>query len=238
MNSRYGYVIIDDNDIDRIVLNLFLKEYSFLECKAILSSPKAGLDYFANNKADLLFLDIEMPQMTGIDFQKKVKDRINCTVITTSHSEFALDGFEIDALDYILKPISKEKINKCLKKVKKQLDALYKCFLYENGFKEKNIMLKTGSSYVHIDPEDIMYLEAMKDYTKVVLLNKKCVTIHGNIGTTLRDSKFTDFVRIHKSYAIRLSSIQSIKTGSVNLSTGVSLPLGNRYKKELSKFID
>ncbi len=233
MENKYKYIIVDDNDTDRLLLSLFLKEYPFLENKATFSSPEDGLIFFENNTIDLLFLDIEMDNINGLEFQEYIREKAACTVFTTSHPEYALNGFELNAYDYLIKPITKERIDTCIKKLKNFLDMRQKASLYDNGAKKEQIVLKSGISYVNIIPQDILYLEALKDYTKIVLINKKAVTIHGNIGSTLKNETFAQYIRIHKSFAIERSKIEQIRKNEVLLSTGIILPLSSSYKKAL-----
>ncbi|MDL2256844.1 LytTR family DNA-binding domain-containing protein [Bacteroidales bacterium OttesenSCG-928-I14] len=238
MKSVYNYVIIDDNDIDRTVLRYYLKEYDFLEHVATFSSAQAGLSFFEKEEIDLLFLDIIMPDMNGIELQKKIRNRAKCVVVVSSSPEFAYEGFETDVFDYILKPISKECIANSLSKVKKQLDTIFKADLYEKEFKQGDLILKTGSDHIHVKPIDIVYLEAMKDYTRLLLLNNKPITIYGNLRKTMLSDGFADFVRIHRKYAIRISNIDVIKRDKVLLTTGQTLPLGESYKDMVMKLFE
>lgn len=233
MERKYKYVIVDDNDTDRLLLSLYLKEYPFLENRASFSNPDDGLSFFEQNTIDLLFLDIEMEGIDGLEFLKRVQSKVSCAVFSTSHSEFALTGFELKAVDYMVKPVSKERINMCIQKVKDFLEVRKKANLYEHELKKDSIVLKSGVSYVNVVPHDILYLEALKDYTKIVLQNKKTVTIHGNLGSVLKNEHFKEYIRIHKSYAIRKSKIEQIKGNEIFLSSGVILPLSSNYKKTL-----
>lgn len=233
MQIEYNYVIVDDSEIDQMILKCYLREHSFLGKATVFSSPKACLNYFERNKTDILFLDIEMPQMTGVELLEQVKDKTKCAVFITSHPDFALDGFQLSAADYILKPITKERINETLKRVRNILDNQQKASLYEKGFSGNKITLKSGNGQVQVDAMDIVFLEAMKDYTKVMLQNKKTIIVHGNLATTLRNEHFTDFMRIHKSYAVRPQSVQEIKTKELVLNTDDIVPLGKEYRKEL-----
>jgi len=232
---KYKYIIVDDNDADRLVLGFYLKEFDFLENIATFSNATDGIKFFENNSIDIIFLDIEMPEINGIEFFKLVKGKTKSTVFTTSHPEFSLTGFDLKAFDYILKPLEKERISSCVMQLKEHLDLLQKASLYEKSHKISPILLKSGTNYIKIIPDEIHYLEGLKDYTKVKLLNNRIVTIHGNIGTVINGDNFKEFVRVHKSYAVHIASLQTIKTNNVILSTGHTLPLGDRYKKDLIK---
>lgn len=238
MNNVFKYVIVDDNETDRLILSLYLKEYPFLVNKATFSVPEDGLIFFENNEADILFLDIEMDNINGLEFLKRIGNKVKCAIFTTSHSEFALNGFELKAKDYLLKPLSKDRLHNCIENIKKYLEINYKAEAYGNEMDQNVVMLKSGTSYVNVNPHEILYLSALKDYTKIVLLNNKTVTIHGNIGSILRDENFSEYIRIHKSYAVKKSKIEQINTDKILLENGTSLPLGGNYKKLLIELVN
>jgi len=229
----YKYMIIDDDDMDRLATSFYLKNYSFLEHKASFSSSKDGLEYIKNNHVDILFLDIDIPEINGLEFLKMVSDEVLCAVFITSHPEYAIDGFDLNAFDYIVKPLSKERFDSCAVRLKEYLDLKLKADLFEHSFKNDSIMVKEGYNYVTIRPYEVMYLEALKDYTKIVLLDKKNTTVHGNLRTMLNNDNFKDFIRIHKSYAVQKKYIKGIKANEITLINEVILPIGQNYKKIL-----
>ena len=238
MKNVFKYVIVDDNDTDRLILSLYLKDYPFLVNKATFSVPEDGLIFFEKNDADILFLDIEMDNINGLEFLKRVGNKVKCPVFTTSHSEFALNGFDLKAKDYLLKPLSKDRLHTCVENIRQYLEINYIAQAYGSDSEQDIIMLKSGTSYVNVNQHDIVYLAALKDYTKIVLHNNKTVTIHGNIGSLLRTDHFNDYVRIHKSYAVKKSKIEQISPDKILLENGVSLPLGGNYKKALIELIN
>ena len=233
MMRTYNYIIIDDEDLDRFAISAYLKKYPFLNHIASFSTAQDIEGFFMNKKIDILFLDIEMPGINGISFLKKVRDKIECPVFITSHSQYALDAFGLDAADYIIKPITQDKIAISLSKIKEKLDAKYKAGLFDQSFKNSSLLIKDGLEYVPCEISEVLYLQAKKDYTEVVALNKKPLTIHGNLASVLRDEKFSSFIRIHKSYAIQKNYIQKIGAQNITLINNIILPLGSAYKKEV-----
>lgn len=231
--KKYRYLIVDDDDMDRLATGFYLKSYPFLEHNASFSSSIDGLKYLENNEVEILFLDIDIPEVNGIEFLEKVKDKNMCTIFITSHTEFALDGFELKAFDYIVKPLDKERFDVCIRRLKEYLDVKMKAELFEYSFKDDSILVKEGYNYVTIRPYEVIYLEALKDYTKIVLLNKKNATVHGNLGTMLNNENFQHFIRIHKSYAIHKKYIQMVKANEIVLINNITLPIGQNYKKNL-----
>ncbi len=231
--NKYKYVIIDDDDMDRLTLSFYLKNYPFLEHSATFSSSIEGLEYISKNKIDLVFLDIDMPSMNGLELQKQIKENISCTIFVTSFTEFALDGFELDALDYITKPFSPERLDLSVKKSKEYLDLIHKAKLFDVSFKNESILVKEGYKHVGIQIHEIVYMEALKDYTKLVSLDKTITTVHSNLGGMLKKEHFTHFLRIHKSFAIQQNYVQEIKSKEVVLVNNIILPIGLNYKKDL-----
>jgi len=230
---KYNYVIIDDNDIDRLTLNILLKDISFLENKATFSSPFDGLSYFKENQTDILFLDVEMPGMNGIELLKQVETPAKCVIFTTGCSKYALESYELKVFDYLVKPLEEKRVHNCIERIKNHIDILKKAELYDKTNRRKTFVLKTGTSYVTIDSSEILYLEGLKDYTKIKMKNNKVITIHGNLGSIVANENFIHFIRIHKSYAVDIRAIDLVKSNQIQLASGVSLPLGSRYKKQL-----
>jgi len=230
---RFKYIIVDDDDIDRLATSFYLKNYQFLEHTASFSSSVDALKYIESNDVNILFLDIDMPEINGIEFLKRVGDKVMCAIFITSHSEFALEGFELSAFDYIVKPLAQERFDRCIKRLQEYLELKMKAELFEYSFKNESIIVKEGYNYVTIQPYEVVYLEALKDYTKIILLNKRNVVVHGNLRTMLSSDNFRDFIRIHKSYAIQKKYIQMIKANEIVLINNITIPIGQNYKKNL-----
>lgn len=233
----YKYVIVDDDEIDCIALKHFLKDYINLQHLASFSSPDKCLDFIRNNEVDVLFLDIQMKGMNGFQLLEKVKDRIKCVVFTTSYMEFASDGFQVDALDYIVKPYSEERIEKCVKKIDAFMGITMKADIFDQTFSQDTQLVKDGKEQIYIKTYEILYLEALKDYTKLITLNKnkKSIIIHGNIGKLLESDDFRDFIRIHKSFAINKQLILSVSSKHIVLSNNVKIPVGRSYRKNIQE---
>lgn len=230
--ETYKYLIIDDDDMDRLTTSYYLKSYPFLVHSGSFSSSKDALDYLQSNSVDILFLDIDIPEITGLELQKLIAHKVLCTIFITSYSEYALDGFDQNAFDFLVKPINKERLDSCMDRLKEYLEIRLKANLFQHSFNQNSIMVKEGHNYVTISPYEVVYLEALKDYTRIVLLDKKN-TIHGNLGTMLNKEYFKDFIRIHKSYAVQKKYIRSIKTNEITLINDIVLPIGQSYKKSL-----
>lgn len=230
--NKYSYIIVDDTEIDRLTTSAFLSNSTFLEQKGSFSTPLEAIEYLKSKKIDVVFLDIDMPEMSGIDFMKSIENSPVCIFIT-SHPEFALEGFELDALDYILKPIQKTRFETCMKRLEDYLEITYKSKLFDISYGDSMIVVKDGYSQTKVNLQEIIYLEALKDYTRLITKDKK-YTVRGTIGNLLETEHFQKFIRIHKSYAIQKLFVQQIKNDCVHINEELLLPIGRKYKENLS----
>jgi len=233
----YKYLIVDDDDMDRLATSFYLKAYPFLQHKASFSASKDVLCYLDENEIDILFLDIDIPGINGIELLKLIKKKVLCTIFITSHPEFAVEGFELNAFDYIIKPLSQDRFDKCILRLKDYLEVKSKAELFEHSFGTDSIMVKEGYNYVEIKLHEVTYLEALKDYTKIVLLDRKSTTVHGNLRSMLNNKHFKDFLRIHKSFAVQKKYIKGIKSNEITLVNGSIIPIGLNYKKTLLEIL-
>ncbi len=231
--KNYKYVIIDDDDMDRLSLSFYLKNYTFLEHCASFSSSLEGIEYIMNNKIDIAFIDIKMPHINGLDAQKRIRENVLCTIFITAYAEYAIEGFNLEAFDFLIKPFNQERLKSCLCRVQEYFEIKHKADLFDVSFKKDSIMVKEGYNHVSLLVYEIVYMEALKDYTKLISLNKKTTTIHCNLGGMLKKDHFKDFIRIHKSFAIQKNYIQTIKSNEIILVNNITLPIGLNYKKVL-----
>lgn len=235
--KKYKYIVVDDDDLDRLSLCYYLKDHPFLEYKAAFSSSEEALDYILNNDIDIAFLDIDMPGISGIEMQKQIKEKVLCTIFCTSYSEFAVEGFNLEVFDYIVKPLSKERLDISVKRLSEYMELNKKVQLFDASFKDGSVIVKEKNKSVGIRIYDIVYLEALKDYTKLISNNRVHTTVHSNIGALLRTDDFKHFIRIHKSYAIQKNYIGKITATQVEMTNGILLPVGQSYKKEFLEIL-
>ncbi|MCF2874744.1 MULTISPECIES: LytR/AlgR family response regulator transcription factor [unclassified Tenacibaculum] len=209
-------LIIDDEPSSQNVLKLFINKIEYLKLIHICNDALEALDFLKNNDIDLLFLDINMPQLSGISFYKSLKNPPK-VIFTTAYSEYALDGFEVDAIDYLLKPFSFDRFLKAVSKVKN---------LRNNSI--QHIIIKSEKKLHQIKVNDIYYIEGLGDYIKVHLKDTFLITYK-----TLK--KITDllpksnFVQVHKSYIINKNKLDYIE-GNLAVINSKNIPLGQKYK--------
>ena len=229
------YLIIDDDEIDRAVVEAEADKFSFLKKIASCSNPVEALEIITNAHPDVIFLDIEMPGVSGIDLLRKKIFTTSLPVLITSHPEFALEGFELEAFDYILKPVSSERFASCALRLRDFFQMRTKACAFESQQESNFIIIKQGYDKYKISINDILYLEAMKDYTKIVTIEQKYLvlsTLNGIIEKLPTDK----FTRIHRSYVVNKNKIDAVQKNTVRIQS-VELPIGKLYKHELN-FID
>jgi two-component system LytT family response regulator len=220
-------VVIDDEPLAISKLEAFIKKVQELELIATFLSGIEAMGWLKENPADLIFLDIQMEQLTGIQFLEatSLKTRI---IITSAYQEYAIKGFELNVSDYLLKPFSFERFLKAIDKVmeyysdRKTGDKI-------NPDNSKFLFVKTEYRFERIDIDNILYIEGMKDYLRIVCTDKKIMTLQS--FSKLEQSLPTDrFCRIHKSFMVAIDKIRSVERGVV-LIGGKRIPVSNTYKE-------
>lgn len=216
-------IIIDDEPSSQNVLKSFINRIDYLELAHVCNDALEALDYLKNNAVNLLFLDINMPQLSGVSFYKSLQNPPK-VIFTTAYSEYALEGFELDATDYLLKPFSFERFVKAVSKIKKL-----------NDDKTEHIIIKSDKKLHQIKFEDIIFVEGLGDYIKVHLKDNFLVTYK-----TLKEMKNalpnSVFLQVHKSFIINKNKVDYIE-GNLVIINSNKIPLGQKYKKGfLEKF--
>lgn len=216
-------IIIDDEPSSQNVLKSFIGRIDYLELTNVCNDALEALDYLKNNAVDLLFLDINMPQLSGISFYKSLQNPPK-VIFTTAYSEYALEGYELEAVDYLLKPFSFERFVKAVSKIKNL-----------NDDKSEHIIIKSDKKLHQIKFDDIIFVEGLGDYIKVHLKDSFLVTYK-----TLKDMKnalpSSFFIQVHKSFIINKNKVDYIE-GNLAIINSNKVPLGQTYKKEfLEKF--
>lgn len=231
----YNCIIIDDDEIDRLTTQYLVKGHDVLTINGVFASANEALPVIANKAIDVLFLDIDMPNMSGIELRKTLM-QIPVCIFITSHPEHALESFDLDTLDFLIKPVKQERFAQTVQRIQNYMELRQKASFFEASIGGDAIYLKEGREQVKIKMHDILYLEALKDYTLVVTSQKKhCIL--SNLGTMLKEPHFSSFVRIHRSYAVQKQFIQKIGATDVVLNNDTTLPLGRSFKNSLDAIL-
>jgi two-component system LytT family response regulator len=233
--ATYNCIIIDDDEIDRLTVVSFAKKFAMLNILGVFADAQQALPVLEKESIDILFLDIDMPELDGIEFRKRAAHVPVCIFIT-AHPEHAVESFELDTLDFIVKPLKLDRFSQTVARIQDYLELKHKAQLFEASIGGDTIYIKEGHEQTKVKLHDILYLEALKDYTKIVTPQKRhCVL--SSIGTLLKESNFNSFIRIHRSYAVQKQYIKKILTNEVLLNNDVLIPVGRSYKSNLNELL-
>lgn len=215
------------------ILKDYIEKLSFLKLLCATQSPLEAIEFFRNNSVDLIFLDIQMPQLNGIDFLKMLKREIP-VILTTAYSDYALEGYEQDVVDYLLKPISFERFYKAAEKVRKVIGVnQFKDNITEKDQKVKGedlncLFVKAGYKIQRIPFEDILYIEAKQNYSMVVTTKERVMTLQ-HIKMMEEKLPLNKFIRVHKSYIVSIDKINTIEKSRIKMNTFL-IPIGEGYR--------
>ncbi len=231
MSKKYTCVLADDNELDRLMLRHLLKTNSTLEIMGEYNSAEDVLKYHIDNLPDILFLDIDMGKISGLELRSMLMTVPVCVFIS-AYPEYALESFEKNALDFIVKPITKDRFASTLLRISEYLNIKTKAQLLDEELGSDIIYIKDGNDKIKIHTYDILYLEAYKDYTKIVTTSAYNIIL-SSLGNLLSRHPFDKFVRIHRSYAVARHKVQKISTHEVYVGNTI-LPIGRSYKDTIS----
>lgn len=229
--KKFNCFIVDDDEIDRLTTLSFCRRCSFLNIAGVYSSAAEALAAATQSPPDVLFLDIDMPGMNGLELRKNLS-HIPACIFITSYPDYAVDSFEMAALDFLVKPFKSERFNTSIERLQQYLEIRHKSQLLDYSLGADTVFIKDGTEQIKLAMHDIIYLEALKDYTSIVTAQKKyCVlTMLGNL---LKEKSFQTFVRIHRSYAVQKNFIDKITVKEVFVNN-IALPVGRSYKDALT----
>lgn len=228
-------MILDDDELSRRILEEFIGKTDGLVLTHSCSNPVAGINELkADDSVDLIFLDIEMPEMTGLDFLDSMS-KTPQVIIFSSKGKYAVDSYDYDVTDYLLKPVDYKRFLKAIDKVQKRMDVDDKGEIGQN-----EIFIKKNSTLVRLKYEEILWIEALENY---VIFNtyKDKYTIHFTMKAIEQKLPSKKFTRVHRSYIVNTGSIEVIEDNSVIIKTEEStksIPIGKSYKEKLMKDIN
>lgn len=222
---RIKCIAVDDEPLALDIICDYISQVPFLKLVKTFSDGISVVEYLAENEIDLMFLDIEMGGLSGIKLMKTLQKK-PFVIMTTAYRNYAVDAFELNVTDYLLKPFSFERFMKAVDKTCNLINS------QPTGSEEEKdyFFVKSGGKIIKINFNDILYIEGLSEYIIIKTTSSNIITLQSfkNIENTLPSAGFS---RIHKSYLVSLSKIESIKNQSVFIA-GKELPIGNKYKKK------
>lgn len=221
-------IAVDDEPLALELVESFCKKFSFIHFEKGFYKTGAALQYLEKNVTDLLFLDINMPAMSGIDFYRALQHK-PMLIFTTSYSEYALESYELDAVDYLLKPFTLQRFGKA---VTKALDVYNLVHRATVGGHAKYLMLKVDYGIMKIVLNEIVFIEGLDNYLKIHLQGKSPVVVRLTMKALLEKLDEKEFIRVHRSYIVPLKRIESVRHRIISIG-GEEIPVGKNYEQIL-----
>lgn len=234
MTSRLRYVIVEDDELDQLTLQLLAEQHPFLENAGTANNALAGIDLIHAVKPDVVFMDVEMPGASGIDILRATRGQVPVNVLITSHPEFALEGFELDVLDYVLKPLTPDRFAHMARRIQEFWEMREKAIAYSVLFEKEMLTIKEGHYKIRVPLPDILYLEAMNNYTKIVTRDKRHLVL-ATLSHFMDQLPSEKFRRIHRSYVVAFDKVKEMRGAEV-LVGNHTLPVGKTYRQSVGQW--
>lgn len=225
-------LLVDDEPLAIALLEKHIAQLDLFEVTATCSNAIKALEILNSRSIDLLFLDIKMPKLSGIDLLKTLKHPPK-VIITTAYREYALDGYDLDIVDYLVKPIT---LDRFLKAVERYMRISNPPVVGAPAAEEnKFITLKSANKFFRIELQDIWYMESLKDYVKVVTVKGEIITKY-KISDLEKDLSGKGFLRVHRSFVVNLKHVRSFTATDIEINR-YEIPIGTSYKEMVWKVI-
>lgn len=217
-------VAIDDEPIALRILKEFCRRAGDLEL-TVFTDAAEGLSHILEARPEIIFLDIEMKGFNGLDLAPRMPEK-SCIIFTTAYMQYALEGFNLDAVDFLHKPFSFERFMQAIAKVKRRMG-------YSSDSEPVSVIVKQDYNNVPVTLSDILYVEAMENYSKIHLKSGKTIVAHNSMKALSELLPESRFMRIHKSYIVPLSDIGHFTRQNISLKDGTLLPVGRQFSSVL-----
>lgn len=228
--NKISCIVVDDDEVDRLTILSFLEAYPFLEITGRFDSSANALTFAQKSPPDVLFLDIDMPDMNGIQLREKLL-QIPACIFITAYPDYAVESFEKAALDFLVKPFSHDRFVKTIDRLKEYLIIRKKAEMLNHTLGADTIFIKDGATQVKLQLHEIIYFEALNNYTSIVTSNRKYAVL-STMGNLMKEKAFSSFIRIHRSYAVQKHYIKKVSSEGVLVDNTI-LPVGRSYKHSL-----
>ncbi|MBB6462881.1 LytR/AlgR family response regulator transcription factor [Flammeovirga kamogawensis] len=243
-DKKIKTIIVDDEHLARSLIADYVSKVPYLELLGTFKNAIEAMAFLQSHTIDLMFLDIQMPNLSGIEFVESMGSNKPMIVFTTAYSEYAIKGFELNAFDYLLKPVTFPRFLQTINKVGKQFELLTTSKgEVQHSLPVQNINTKNGSITIKADYklyrikfEDLLYMEGQKEYVAFHTSQKSILTLT-SLKKLENDLPSEKFIRIHKSYIVNINAIETLE-GNILGVNGVELPVGLSYRADLLKIFE
>lgn len=229
-------LVVDDEPLAIRLLEKHISQVESLEIVATCNSAIKAFEILNTQTIDLMFLDIKMPHLTGIDFLKSLKSPPK-TIFTTAYRDFALESYDLEIVDYLLKPITFERFLKAIDKFTRLSSQVFPEVQKETIVSDY-IVVKSGNKHHKIVLNDILYIESLKDYIQIHLVNDSKIISKYTLVDIEKELISYNFLRVHRSYIINTSKITAFSTNDIDLNHNKEIPIGASYKDTIVVFLD
>ena len=228
--TKIKCLIVDDEPVAQRILTKYIADFPDMEIIAVCNNAIIAMMVLEEKQVDLIFLDIEMPKIKGVEFAKSLKQQ-HAIIFTTAHREFAIDGFDLGVLDYLLKPISFQRFFQAIQKYRDTRQSP----TVESTELPATLSFKSDRKTHMLSPMEILFIEGMGNYVQLQLKDKKLVVYEKLSG--LEATLPNHFIRVHKSYIVNIHHIQAYTAESIEIGTR-SIPIGGQFKKTVIAFLE
>lgn len=218
-------LLVDDEHLALEILELYCSKIDYLDVVGTCKNADEAAFFLQHNKVDLLLLDIQMPRLNGMEWYKNLSSK-PLVIFCTAFQHFAVESYEVNAIDYLLKPFSLERFNKAIEKTKEIIEKKT-----NQETIEQSIFVRSDRKEIRVKIDDILFIQSMSNYYVVTTTEKKIIG-YGSISTLESTLQAFNFIRIHRSYLVAKNKIGTIATNSIIVST-YKLPIGRNYRKNI-----
>ncbi|WP_153799217.1 LytR/AlgR family response regulator transcription factor [Foetidibacter luteolus] len=229
--TKANCMIVDDDEIARLNIMSLVNKFPALHIAGVFDNAEEAFLAATANAPDVLLLDIDMPVLSGLQLREKLF-HIPACIFITSYPDYAVEAFEKEALDFLVKPVNADRFARTVERLTAYLAVRNKAARFDSTPNDNSFYIKDGHDKIKIKLGDIVYLEALKDYTRIVTLTKRYCVL-SLLGNLLKEKPFHTFMRIHRSYAVQKDYISKITATEV-LVKDIALPVGRNYKEALA----
>ncbi len=233
--NMLNVLIVDDEPLATEIIQGFADSLPSLHVVGVCNDAMDALEIIKNEPIDLIFLDIQMPQLTGVELIRSLKNP-PMVIFTTAYPNYAVEGFELDAVDYLLKPISKDRFIRAVQKAEEMAELRQS----ENHHAANFIFVKADKKMIKLKYDDILYVEGLKDYVIIRTTEGRVITLHTMKG--LEEKLPQDkFIRIHRSFIVGISKVQAVVGNMIEIMQSnqrKQLPIGKSYREKISRMVN
>ncbi|UOR04725.1 LytTR family DNA-binding domain-containing protein [Hymenobacter aerilatus] len=223
-------LIVDDDPVNRLTLEHYISLTDSLSLTASLTDGLEGLTFFrTGNQVDILFLDVQMPQLNGLELLRVLPDP-PLVILTTAHEDFAVDAFNLQVTDYLVKPFDYARFSRAVQRAQQQAGTLAQAPTTQaSALPDSDLFVKVNNKMVRINFDDVLYVEALSDYV-IIVTDKQKHIVYTTLKAFVERLPFDHFVRVHRSYILNLRRVEAIENNMALMPGGQEVPISKSYQ--------